>query len=128
MEAWIQSADASSKDLALEVEDAVRLLSAHSWAEEESMRKSLESERKDFCPAGFGLVRGDGNILHVCPDGVSSTIYWMDPYKALGFVKLQRTHAWIGVPLVLAQQAIRHYFAAEYAMLKDALADYREGL
>lgn len=126
MDAWLQSADVSSKDLVLGAEEAVRLLSTHDWAAEESARRRLESERKDFCPAGFGLVRADGNILHVCPDGISSTVYWMEPYKALGFLKLQRTHTWSGVPGVVTQQAIRHYYNADYPSLKEAMAAFEQ--
>ena len=127
MNAWLQSADVSVKDLVLAADEAVRLLSTHDWAGEDSERRRLESDKRDFCPAGLGLVSGDGNILHVCPDGVSSAVYWFEPYKVLGFLKLQRTHTWSGVPNVVMQQAIQHYYNADYSLLKKALTGFEKG-
>ena len=124
MQAWIQSSDLSSRDLNVDADGAIEILESHDWAGEESRRQALESGRKDCCPAGLGLVSPRDGILHLCPDGVSTTIYWMEPYK-LGFIKMQRTHTWKGVPSLVAHDAIRHHYGARRAQLLEVLVAYK---
>lgn len=119
MQAWLQSADLSHRDFDVDVDGAIRALSSHDWVGETALSKRLESEGRDFCPAGLGLVRRDGQILHVCPEGDSAVVHWHRPTRLLGFLwKRQKVRTWEDVPLSSVPAAIRDFYNENDAALE----------
>lgn len=102
MKYWIQRADFSAQDLeAGSVSDLCSAFERHDWAAEEEFRLTLESDGKECCPPGFGVVPGDGRILHICPDAKGSAQYhyhYSDRRRLLGIIPLGReaTITWDG--------------------------------
>ena len=86
MKAWIQSSDFSSKEFDLDAAEATHAFTAHDWSRENAQCAQLESEGKEFCEPGLGLVRSDGQILHICPDDDSAMVHWHKPVRVLGFL------------------------------------------
>lgn len=120
MQAWIQSADLSSRDMDVDAEGAMRAFSSHDWAGESARARQLEADGEEWCPAGLGLVRGDGHVLHLCPDGVTLVVHWQRP--ASGF--FSRTPApltWEHVPYASVPSLIRHFYGNDDAALEQAL-------
>ena len=111
MQGWLQSADSSHRDFEADAEVAIRTFSSHDWNAETELSKRLESEGKEFCPAGLGLVRGDGQIFHVCPEGGSAVVHWHRPLRVLGFLwKQQSVRTWVDIPLSSIPIAIRNFY------------------
>ncbi|NLT69247.1 MAG: hypothetical protein GXX91_00970 [Verrucomicrobiaceae bacterium] len=48
--------------------------------------QQLEKSGSDCCPAGIGIVRGDGQILHICPNGNSALVHRHSSARVLGFL------------------------------------------
>jgi hypothetical protein len=118
MKAWIQSADFSQRDLDVDAEGAIRTLSSHDWSAETAMAKRLEGEGREFCQPGLGLVREDGHLLHVCPEGASASVHWQRPVSGLRqFLtkrhRAQETETWEDVPLSRLPAAIRNFYNEE---------------
>ena len=86
MNAWLQSSDLSAHDLSLDAAEAVRTLQTHDWAQE--IRRQADRERSglESCPAGIGLMRDDGQILHICPSGDSALVHYHRNVRLLGFL------------------------------------------
>jgi hypothetical protein len=111
MQAWLQSADLSHRDFEADADGAIRTLSSHDWDAETALSKRLESEGKESCPAGLGLVRKDGQILHVCPEGGSAVVHWHRPMRVLGFLwKQPSVRTWVDIPLSSIPTAIRNFY------------------
>ena len=111
MQAWLQSADFSHRDFEADVDGAIRARSSHDWYAETALSKRLEAEGKECCPAGLGLVRGDGRILHVCPEGGSAVVHWHRPTRVLGFLwKQQSVRTWSDIPLSSIPIAIHNFY------------------
>ena len=122
MDAWLQSADFSTRDLDLDAEGAVRTLASHDWLAETAWAKRLEAEGKEACQAGLGLNRADAALLHVCPDGVSAVVHWHRQVRVLGVLwhRLQ-IEMYEGVAMSRAQSAIRAFYAEDDAAVEQAL-------
>ncbi|MEM7483175.1 MAG: hypothetical protein AAF481_18575 [Acidobacteriota bacterium] len=86
MKAWIQSADFSVREIEVDGQGAVREFRNHDGSRENSLFEKLESEGKENCPAGLGLVRAGGHHLRICPDGDVAMVHWMKPARLLGFL------------------------------------------
>ena len=122
MQAWVQSADFSNRDFDADLDQALEALSSHDWAREAALGKRLESEGKESCPAGLGLVRADDEFLHICPQGSSATVHWHRRVRVLGLLwTRQQMDTWEDVPLSTIRQAIRHYYDGNDAELKRLL-------
>ena len=124
MKYWIQRADFSAEDL--EAVSPAELCSAferHDWAGEERFRQSLESEGKEWCPPGFGLVPDDGRLLHICPGDKGSAQYhyhYPERRRVLGIIPLQREAriTWDG-STARACEAIELFVAQRHEELID---------
>ena len=112
MDAWLQSADFSTRDLApdLDAEGAIRTLSSHDWLAETALSKRLESAGKESCEAGLGLTRADEQSLHICPNGTgTAVVHWHRQARGI-FRKRVRVEMYEDVPMSRAQAAIRAYY------------------
>jgi hypothetical protein len=118
MKAWLQSADLSSVDLQLHVEEAIRTLHGHDWAGEEVRRAALERAGGEWCEPGLGLVREDGQILHLCPAGATATVYHHSRARVLGALWWRnRLVTRPSFPLADAADLVRAFFARNDALL-----------
>lgn len=84
MKVWIQSADFDAREFDLNENAAKRLFVEHDWVSEVRKQNAREEAGNEACPPGIGFVRDDGRILHLCPDGRNSMVYFHRPKKILG--------------------------------------------
>lgn len=123
MKAWLQSADLSAVDLDLDAEGAVRTLQGHDWAGEQARRSALERASGEYCDPGLGLVRDDGHLLHICPDGATATVHHRRHGRFLGVLWRQtRLVTTPSVPMAQAPDLIRAFYAHDDAALARRLA------
>ena len=122
---WIQGSDYSvrEEDNVTSARQIVERLDAHDWAAEHAL---LESLGDDGCPAGLGIVREVGIILHLCPnsDGTIMTSCNVSvPYKFLGFINATKLVMLDVEKLArsVAIAAIPKFLAADEAWLKANL-------
>ncbi len=124
MNYWIQRADFEAEDRSAST--AAELCAAfqqHDWASELSYQSVLESEGREWCPPGFGLVPGDGRILHLCPetDGGALCHYnYVERYRLLGLWPKRRaaSRTW-NDRLSSAEQLIHRFFDNRHEELLD---------
>ena len=112
MEVWLQSSDLSSKRLSANVHSALDALESHDWPGESLAMAQLEKSGLPSCPAGIGIVRGDRQILHICPDGNTALVHHHLSPRVLGFLwRHHITHTATDVPLRDARRLIRMFFS-----------------
>jgi hypothetical protein len=87
---WIQKADFSASDEApVSATDAVRAFNEHDWLEELRLEEERERSGAECCPPGIGFVRGNGQVLHICPDPDGTALvhyHFAAPQKLFGFI------------------------------------------
>jgi hypothetical protein len=101
MKYWIQRADFEASDF--EVASASALITAfesHDWAEESSYCAERAAIGGEWCPPGFGIVPGDGRILHLCPESDSHVhchYHFLQRQRFLAIFtrEQQRTETWL---------------------------------
>ena len=119
MRVWLQSADFAHRDVDADLDGVLAAFASHDWDSEAQLAERLASEGQDFCPAGLGLVRSDGQILHICPGRDSVVVHWHRPVRVLGFLwKRRSVHTWSGFSLFAIPGAIRSFFGANDAELE----------
>ena len=103
---WIQRADFSTQDFTAESElEVLKVLSAHDWEGELGFRRQLESEGKECCDPGIGILPGDGRILHICPvdiDPVYLHYHYTEKTKRLGIFPSHRDFVRSNMQVALA--------------------------
>jgi len=120
MDVWLQSADLSSQDHNLDLHGALRLFRSHDWGAENARETELSSEDKDSCPAGLGLVTGDGYILHLCPDQDDTLVHFHYKSKFLGFLWQQsKTVSYVKVPNDMVERFITAFFSSNWEAILD---------
>ena len=118
MQVWLQSADLSSQDHELDCEATVELFKRHNWRGESTRQAELDLKGQDNCPAGLGIVNGS-NILHICPDGVSSVVHFHYKSPLFGFLwKTGQTATQHDVPESEALRMIRAFFESRWETLR----------
>jgi hypothetical protein len=112
MRSWLQSSDLSSQEIGTDVESVLLALASHDWLAERQVFDQLEGAGSDCCPAGIGLVRDDGQILHICPDQGSALVHHHRTIRLLGFLwRRQVTRTETAVPVGELPGLIRTFFA-----------------
>ena len=86
METWLQSSDLSTQNLKADVHSVLDALESHDWLAENLAMEQLEKSGSDSCPAGIGIVRGDGQILHICPSRSTALVHHHVSTRFLGFL------------------------------------------
>jgi hypothetical protein len=106
----------------LDLYGALRLFKSRDWDAEKATETRLSGEDKDSCPAGLGLVTGDGYILHICPDQDETLVYFHYKSKFLGFLWEQsKTASYAKVPFDKVERLITAFFSSNReAILDDA--------
>lgn len=123
MKAWLQSADLSAVDLDLDVDGAIDALHGHDWASESARRAALERAGDEWCDPGLGLVRDDGDLLHICPAGATATVHHRSRDRFLGVLwQRNRLISTPSVPMPAIPELIRAFFAGDDAQLARRLA------
>ena len=121
MDAWLQSADFSTRDLDLDADGAIRTLASHDWLAETAWSKRLEAEGKESCQAGLGLNRADEHCLHICPNGTgTAVVHWHRQVRGI-FRKRVSVEMYEDVPMSRAQAAIRAYYGEDDAEVERLL-------
>ena len=111
MESWLQSSDFSTQTLKADVNSVLEVLESHDWLGENLAMEQLEKGGSDSCPAGIGIVQGDGQILHICPNRSSALVHHHVSARALGFLwRRPVTHTTQAVPLSDLPRLIRIFF------------------
>ena len=121
MRAWIQKHDLSAEDF--DTPDALaakRVLHDFDWPGECKLQAQSSGET---CDPGFGLVVGDGHMLHVCPNGKGECLvffHYPSTKRLLGLIPktVQQTRRWSNVPLQQADRMIDSVFRGEFDALK----------
>ena len=68
MQYWIQRANFEAANVeAGSADDLIQAFGTHDWSAELRFRSELEARGDEWCDPGFGIVMGDGRILHLCP-------------------------------------------------------------
>jgi hypothetical protein len=121
MNCWLQSSDLSSRSLRADTGSVLEAFETHDWLAEDLSMQQLERDGLDSCPAGIGLVRGDGQILHVCPGPGAALVHHHFPARALGFLwRRNLTRTAQNVPLHEVPRLIRIFFSGGNAKLTGA--------
>src|SRR5690606_34730305 len=112
MDCWLQSSDLSSRTIRADTASVLEALETHDWLTEDLTMQQLERDGLDSCPAGIGLVRGDGQILHVCPGPKTALVHHHLPARFLGFLwRRNVTRTAPNVPLQDVPRLIRIFFS-----------------
>ena len=121
MEAWLQSSDLTSKDIAPDRELIVDILTSHDWGSEEIRMKEFEREGIENCPAGLGLVSGKGHILHICPSSKEIIIYYHYQARVLGFLwSASKTNMLVKTKLDQTEELVTAFFNENWKLLENA--------
>ena len=112
MESWLQSSNFSTQSLKADVNSVLEALESHDWLGENLAMQQLERSGSNFCPAGIGIVRGDGQILHICPDRKSALVHHHVSARVLDFLwRRPVTRTAHAVPLSDLPRLIRIFFS-----------------
>jgi hypothetical protein len=112
MKGWLQSSDFSSRDIGADLDAVLHALASHDWQAEHLAFEQLEAAGSDACPAGIGLVREDGRILHICPGQGAAMVHHHRPTRVLGFLwRRQETRTENAVPLGELPGLIRKFIS-----------------
>ncbi len=119
MRVWIQSADFSTKEYELDEPETQELFLGHDWAHEIELLREKELGGKEWCDPGIGLVREDGQILHICPEAENTTVHYHRPEKILGlFRSRNRVLTRSSFPRSHVPKLISHFFRYEDHLLE----------
>ena|SRR5690606_30030521 len=121
MECWLQSSDLSWRALRADVGSVLDSFQAHDWLSEDASMREREESGLDACPAGIGMVRGDGQILHVCPGPTTALVHHHFPSRVLGFLwRRTVTKTVMDMPLHHVPRLIRIFFSGGTVKLGGA--------
>jgi hypothetical protein len=120
MRAWIQKHDLSAEEFdAPDASSAKRAFHGFDWAAECQRQAQSSGET---CDPGFGLVVGDGHILHVCPDPKGACVVYLhypSRGKLFGLLPktVQQTRTWNAVSVEEADRMIDSMFLGHFDAL-----------
>ena len=131
MNYWIQRADFEAEDREAGSASALcDAFGAHDWAAEEEYRAAREAGGEEWCPPGFGVVPGDGRILHICPGeagAVQCHYHYPERRRILGLfpTRRQATLTWDG-DLGRACRIIELFFDERHDdLVRHAIEEHR---
>ena len=121
MRARLQKHDLTAEEFdALDSSAVKRMLHSFDWASECERQAKSGGET---CDPGFGLVVGDGHILHICPGANGACrvhFHFPTKRKFLGLIPktVQQSRMWETVSLQEADRMIDRMFLGEFDALK----------
>ena len=121
MRVWLHKHDLTAEEFDAPDSSAAKcMLHGFDWASEcERQAKSVA----ETCDPGFGLVAGDGHILHICPGANAACrvhFHFPGKRKLLGLFPrtVQQSRMWETVSLQEADRMIDRMFLGEFDALK----------
>ena len=119
METWLQSSDLSAREFGADLSTVIAALQDHDWLAEETLEHQRSDAGQVSCPAGLGLVREDGRILHICPNASGALVHFHHPSRALGFLwRVQRIRSNLNVPHGRLVELIELFFEHRDTQIK----------
>lgn len=114
---WIQKSDLSvaiDDEVVTSAAQVLSVFDTFNWQAELDNLKESESTGDENCPAGLGIVKPNGEILHLCPNPDKTVLaIWHHrvPYKLFGFIKITRINLTTDENLALqtAREAINRF-------------------
>lgn len=123
---WIQHSDLKVENL--EPHDCQRLLElfkAHPWEAEQTLYVRLEQANDECCPAGIGVNKLTGELLHICQESSGQFFLFVEAVKKTKFLGLfpgKRTLYWS--PKNLSVTDVLGVIESFYAMNSDEFVEW----
>jgi len=133
---WIQNSDYSNptglseSELVTSAAQVIEVFNGYDWAKENAYQARCEEGGSDCCPAGMGIVKTAGVILHICPNVESKTavmhMHYPVPTKLLGFIKTQKASltTFSDVPWPMIADVISKFLEDDYDAISETLERY----
>jgi len=134
---WIQNSDFSNPDGMdnanpfQSVSHILELIDNYDWAKENIYEAEQEKTGQDYCPAGIGIVKAPGVILHICPQAKDKTalihLHYKLPQKLFGFIPTQKDVqiSFNYVPWAAFENCLQSFMQSDYDRIAQALKTYR---
>lgn len=133
---WIQNSDFSNpgglgdSNPFESVAHFMGILQTYDWAKENAYEDKCMANDDPCCPAGIGIVKPCGHILHICPNAKNQSglvsLHHKKPGKLFGLIKMKRTTVsdFENVPRSKFEACVKNFMASDYNQILRPLDRY----
>lgn len=134
---WIQNSDFSNptglddSNPFQSVAHILQMIETYDWGRENAYEKKSHASADDCCPAGIGIVKPGGTMLHICPVAVDRTaqihLHYKTEVKLLGLIKTTKgvVNSFENVAWSLFEPIIELFIKSDYDKIALIIASQK---